>query len=78
MTKSIPVPVAVAILVGILIAIVFFAWKAVAPRPSGGNYTPGLPPWMDPKEKGSAAPSGTTGSSPAGSPAPETAPGGNP
>ena len=41
------IPVAV-IIVGVLI---FFGIRAMSPPPSGGSYTPGVPPWKDPQLK---------------------------
>ena len=79
-----------AILVLAVGALGFFGWRAMSPpEPAAGSYTPGLPPWLDPKspqyKKGQGGPSGgpSTGApgAPAGTPAggaPSAPPQGNP
>jgi len=70
------------ILIGVILVLVvgalaYFGWKAMSPpEPPAGSYTPGLPPWMDPKspeyKKGQGGPpGGSSGGAPA-------APGGTP
>lgn len=48
-SKSLPTPVVIAVIVLIIAAIGYFGYKAVGPKDVGGNYTPGVPPWKDPK-----------------------------
>ncbi|MCW3101078.1 MAG: hypothetical protein JWL77_6696 [Chthonomonadaceae bacterium] len=70
------------ILIGAILVLVvgtlgYFGWKVMSPaEPRAGSYTPGLPPWMDPKspeyKKGQGGPTGgPTGGAPG-------APGGTP
>lgn len=42
----------IGVIVGVIVLglIVFFGFRAVQPaQPPAGSYTPGVPPWLDPK-----------------------------
>ncbi|HET6386686.1 MAG TPA: hypothetical protein VFJ58_25115 [Armatimonadota bacterium] len=67
MKKSVPVPV-IAILIAVIVVVIgFLGYRAVQPPASGGVYTPGVPPWKDPKEM-------KNGQAPAAAPAQPPAP----
>jgi len=61
-------------IVGVIVIglIVFFGFRAVQPqRPPAGSYTPGVPPWMDPKNPNHGTvkpPPGRAGGVPAAAP----------
>jgi hypothetical protein len=75
-----------AILVLVVGALGYFGWKSMSPaEPPAGSYTPGVPPWLDPKspeyKKGQGGPSGGVPGAPGGTPsggAPSAPPQGNP
>jgi len=57
----------VVILVLVVGALAYFGWKAISPaEPAAGSYTPGKPPWMDPKNpQYKAGQGGQSGGAPA-------------
>lgn len=61
-----------AVLLVIVVVLGYFGWKAIQPaQPPAGSYTPGVPPWMDPKNANSKPGGGNSGApmAPQGAPA---------
>jgi hypothetical protein len=62
-----------AILVLVVGALAYFGWRAMSPaEPAAGSYTPGKPPWLDPKsaqyKAGQGGPTGGAPSPPVAAP----------